>query len=72
MKNSQIESKGITVDADQPTYKTLSSVKGSGQVIKMPAAVGGYQMLVTVEGEGYGAFFATKTEAVIALVEKLS
>ena len=70
MKNSQITSLGITIDADQPAFLNLRSNKGSGQVINRNSL--GFEMNCTIYGEqGEIQFFPTKTAAKAALVEKL-
>lgn len=70
MKNSQIIARGISIDADQPTFMNLTSEHGSGQVINRNSL--GFEMNCTLHGEdGDIQFFPTKTEAKKALVEKL-
>ncbi len=71
MKNTQIIALGIRIDADQPSFMNLRSVKGSGQIINRNSL--GWEMNCTLHGEqGDVQFFPTKSAAKAELVKRLS
>jgi len=64
--------KKVTVDAQAKDFTNLRSENGWGQVVKSNPSLGWEMSFQSYTGETDGGFFKTKTEAIKALVEKLT